>query len=267
MTTSLLPVGAEVERRVRGSPFLIMLDVDGTLAPITPRPDEAEVPRATRRVVAALARREGVHIVLVSGRAAADARRMVAVSHLWVIGNHGCEIIDPEGESTVDARVAPYRPAMAQVARRLRTKASHLAGVIIEDKVWTLSIHFRLADPAVVPGLRAAVEEAIGEPGLRMTEGKMLFEVRPPVSIHKGTAILGLAQRLGGLSPGGSLLFAGDDRTDEDAFEALRARHPEALTVRVAEEPVETAAEFRVAGTEDMREFLEWLASVRVTSS
>lgn len=267
MSASLLPIGAEIERRVRGTPFLVMLDVDGTLAPISPRPEEAEVPVETRRAIATLARRDGVHIVLVSGRAAADARRIVSVSHAWVIGNHGCEIIDPEGESTVDARVAPYRQAMSQVARRLRTKAAHLAGVIIEDKMWTLSIHFRLANPAVVPGLRAAVEEAVREPGLRMTEGKMLFEVRPPVMVHKGTAILGLAQRLGGLSPDSSLLFAGDDRTDEDAFAALRTRAPNALTVRVGDETIETAAEFRVAGTDEMREFLEWLVSARSTSA
>lgn len=267
MTHPLLPVGPGVERRVRGTPLLVMLDVDGTLAPIVSRPDQADVPLETRRAVAALAVRRGVHVVLVSGRAAADARRIVAVERVWVIGNHGCEVVDPEGEATVDPQVAPYREAMSAVARRLRTKAAHVEGVIVEDKAWTLSIHYRLASPAVVPGLRVAIEEAIREHGLRLAEGKKMFEVRPPVSVHKGTAILALASRLGGLAPGASLVFAGDDRTDEDAFRALRARVPRALTIHVADPPIETAAEFAVKNPDAMREFLEWLAEVRATSA
>ena len=265
MTAPLLRSGGELDRRVRGNPFLVMLDVDGTLAPIVSRPDAAEVPLETQRAVAQLASRDGVHVVLVSGRAAADARRLVRVASVWVIGNHGGEVIAPDGDSTVDARVAPYRAAMAQVARRLRTKAAHVAGVIVEDKTWTLSIHYRLASPAVVPGLRAAIEEAIRDAGLRMTEGKMVFEVRPPVTVHKGTAVLALATRLGGLAPGASLLYAGDDRTDEDAFRELRARAPHAVTIRVGPtgEGEPSAAEFFLPDTVAMCELLQALAELR----
>ena len=263
MTAPLLRAGSGLDRRVRGSPFLVMLDVDGTLAPIVSRPDAAEVPLETQRAVAQLAARDGVTVVLVSGRAATDARRLVRVANVWVIGNHGGEVIAPDGDSTVDARVAPYRAAMAQVARRLRTKAAHVSGVIVEDKTWTLSIHYRLASSAVVPGLRAAIEEAIRDVGLRLTEGKMVFEVRPPVTVHKGTAVLGLATRLGGLAPGASLLYAGDDRTDEDAFRELRARAPHAVTIRVGGAGEETSAEFSVPDTEAVCDLLKSLAELR----
>lgn len=267
MTTSLLPVDARVERRVRGTPLLVLLDVDGTLAPIASRPEEAEVPVPTRRAVASLAVRPGVHVALVSGRASADARRMVAVARVWVIGNHGCEVVSPEGESTVDERVAPYGPAMAQVAKRLRAQTAQIDGVIVEDKGWTLSIHFRLATPSVVPGLRAAILEAIREHGLQLTEGKMVFEVRPPVTVHKGSAVLALATELGGLADDASIVFAGDDRTDEDAFRVLREHAPNAVTIRVSDAPVSTAAEFMVKGPEEFRSFLEWLAELRATSA
>ena len=263
MTAALLPLTPQVERRVLGSPLIVMLDVDGTLAPIAPRPEEALVPPSTRRAVAALAAREGVQVALVSGRAAADARRMVAVANVWVVGNHGCEVVSPEGESIVDPQVAPYRGALAQAARAIAERVRPVPGVIVEDKVWTLSVHYRLAEPSLIPRLRSSVSEVVVRHGLRMTEGKAVLEVRPPASVHKGTAVLALANRLGGLEPDASLVFAGDDRTDEDAFRALRGKNPRAVTIRVAEEEVDTAAEFTVAGPDAMRAFLEWLAAVR----
>ena len=263
MSAALLPLSPDVERRVAGTPLILMLDVDGTLAPIAPSPEDATVPPETRRAIAALAARSGVQVALVSGRAAADARRMVAVANVWVIGNHGCEVVSPEGESTVDPQVAPYRAAMAQAARAIAGRVRPVPGVILEDKVWTLSVHYRLADPSVVPRLRSTVGEIVVGLGLRMTDGKAVLEIRPPVAVHKGTAVLALARRLDGLEGDASLVFAGDDRTDEDAFRALRSRNQRAVTIRVADEEVATAAEFTVAGPQGMREFLEWLAEIR----
>jgi trehalose-phosphatase len=133
--------------------------------------------------------------------------------------------------------------------------------VILEDKVWTLSVHFRLADPAVVPRLRASIEAVADQFRLRLTEGKGVLELRPPVDHDKGTAVLALAKRLGGLVPGTSVIFAGDDNTDEDAFRMLRRHNHEAVTIRVADADVPTAAEFRLADPEAVRRFLDWLVA------
>jgi len=264
VSTALLPVLPELADRLIGEPLTVMLDVDGTLAPIAPRPDDAVVPPETRRVAASLAAREGVHLVLVSGRAASDARRMVSVANVWVIGNHGYEITGPDGEEMVDPQLAIYRPAIAQAARRIAPQTAHVPGVIFEDKGWTLSVHYRLADPSVVPRLRALVEETVKTLGLRVTEGKLVLEVRPPARVDKGTAVLRLALHLGALKNGSSLVFAGDDQTDEDAFRALRVRVPGAVTVRVTHgDNLPTAAEFTVRDPEEMRLFLEWLLAAR----
>ena len=264
MTAALLPVDAELRQRLGGVPLLLLLDVDGTLAPIAPRPELAEVPAETSECIAALAAGNDVIVALVSGRAAADARRMVRVANTWVVGNHGYEIVSPDGESLVDPQVEPYRSVVAQAERRLAPKLVQVPGVILEDKRWTLSIHYRLANPAVVPRVRSLVEETADSLGLRVTEGKMVLEVRPPARINKGTAVLVLAKRLHALSDGASLVFIGDDRTDEDAFRALRLRNQRAVTVRVApDETTGTAAEFGVGGTRDVLDFLEWLRAER----
>jgi trehalose 6-phosphate phosphatase len=236
-----------------------MLDVDGTLAPIAPRPQDATMPGATRRAIATLAARPGVHVAIVSGRGAADARRLVSVGNIWVIGNHGIEVVGPQGETEIVAQAQAFRAAMAQASRRIAAAVTHVAGVILEDKTWTLSVHFRLADAGVIPRLRASLEAIADQYGLRLTEGKGVLELRPPVEHDKGTAVLALARRLGGLVPGTSVIFAGDDQTDEDAFRTLRRHNPDAVTVRVAEDDVPTAAEFRLPDPEAVRRFLEWL--------
>lgn len=240
-----------------------MLDVDGTLAPIAPRPEDVEVPRATRQAIAALATKPGVHIAIVSGRAAADARRIVAVGNVWVIGNHGLEVMGPQGEVDVAPQAEAYRGAMAQASRRIASSLTHVAGVQLEDKVWSLSVHYRRADHAVVPGLRAALERVAQEHGLRFTEGKKLYELRPPVEHDKGTAVLALARRLGGLVPGATVVFAGDDQTDEDAFRILRQHKPDAVTIRVTDDDAPTAAEFRLRDPEAVRRFLDHLVTGR----
>lgn len=265
MTTALLPVAEDVGARLDGVPLVVMLDVDGTLAPIAPRPQDATVPAETRRTLAAIAALDDVRVALVSGRAAADARRMVSVSNVWVIGNHGFEVVSPDGEEMVDADLAPWRVAVAQVARRLAPLVAPVPGVILEDKVWTLSVHYRLADGAVVPRLREAVQQIAAGMGLRATDGKMVIEVRPPVRVDKGTAVLHLGAELGGLGGSGSLVFIGDDRTDEDAFRALRMRSLAAVTVRVMPEADDaaTSAEFAVRDPAEVQEFLQWLLARR----
>ena len=137
----------------------------------------------------------------------------------------------------------------------------------VEDKVWTLSIHYRLADPAVEPRLRKTIDEVGHKHGLRMIRGKKIFELRPPIHVHKGTAVLGLSRLLAGPELRGSLFYAGDDRTDEDAFRTLRSTAPHAVTVRVGgsadDQTAATAAEFTVPDEAALRELLEWLAALR----
>jgi trehalose-phosphatase len=253
----------DIRVRLGGSPLVVMLDVDGTLAPIAQRPEDAVVPPDTRRVVAALAAQPNVHVALVTGRAARDARRMVSVANLWVIGNHGCEIATPDGEVSLDPLVAQYGSQIVQASRCIASMVEHVPGLQLEDKGPTLSVHYRRADPGVVPRLRDSIKATATEYGLRLTEGKMVLDLRPPVMIDKGTAILTVARSLGALSDDASLFFAGDDETDEEAFRLLRSRVPRAVTVRVSADPaLPTAAQSTVRDTDDIRAVLEWLLTL-----
>lgn len=241
--------------RLRGRPLLLLLDIDGTLAPIATLPSLAQVPDDTRRILATLTTTPEVYVVLVSGRGARDARAVVGVDRVWTIGNHGAETLSPNGDIEVDPDVARYAPTMAIMAARVSPLVATINGAMVENKTWTLSVHYRAANEEEVPRLRGIVETVASQLGLRVTAGKKLFEVRPPVPVDKGTAIARLIRNLGGLSTTASILYAGDDVTDEDGFRYLRSHYPNAVTIHVGDEE-DTQAEFRVDSVNDIRELL-----------
>lgn len=256
--------------RLSHSPFLVALDIDGTLAPIAPTPEQATIPPHTRQTLERLTRLPNVHVAFVTGRAASDGRRLVAVPNSWTIGNHGVELVDPGGALRVDAAAEAYGPAVARAVQLLRDRVGGFRGVLVEDKTWTVSVHVRLADPDVVPDVEREVESIARELGLRELHGKKIFELRPPIAIHKGVALLALAAMLGVLRGDvmtGSLLYAGDDRTDEDAFRVMPPPPADAVTVHVgsAELPngQRTIAELLLDDPAAVHDFLEWLAAIR----
>ena len=265
MTKPLLPLASDTRARLAGSPLVVLLDVDGTLAPLTQMYDEATVPIATREAVAALVAHPDIRVALVTGRSAAVARQMVGVRNLWIAGNHGFEIQGPNGENFADPDVLSHRAEIATAIGRLEPRVRDMPGVLVENKTLTFSVHWRLADPALAPRLREVLEDVTQPLGLRITEGKCIFEVRPPAHIDKGTAVLTLAERLTSGHGDASFMFAGDDVTDEDAIRALRAHHPRAVTVRITSDGVnvDTEAEFSLRDTAAVRTLLEELAASR----
>jgi trehalose-phosphatase len=265
MPVPALPLSPAMTVRLEGRPLLLLLDVDGTLSPIAPRPEYAVVPPETQRVVEQLASTPDVHVAIVSGRAAEDARRIVGVDGVWVIGNHGIETAAPNEAPQARDDVATFADRVALAADRATAIAESMQGIIVENKRWSLSVHYRLAHPRIVPDLTSQVEIIAGDLGLRVTRGKEVLEIRPPVDIDKGTAAVRLADRLGALHDQASILSAGDDRTDEDMFRGLRQRKPRAVTVHVGVDPNtrQTVAEFSVADTDAMRELLGCVLAMR----
>lgn len=248
-------VAAAVARLGGARALILLLDVDGTLAPIAGRPEEAAVPPETREVVAALAARPDTRVALISGRAAADALRMLAVPGLAAAGNHGFELVTPRRGARAHPEAAPYHAALRAAAAELRARLAGVDGALVEDKGATLSVHYRQVPPGQADAVRGAAEAVAARHGLRASVGKLVSEIRPPLAIHKGTAALALAVELSEDLPGATLFFAGDDVTDEDAFEQLRAHDRTAVTVHVGDHP-HTAAEFRVPDVRALRELL-----------
>lgn len=248
-------------------PLSILLDIDGTLAPIAPRPEQAKVPLETCKALESLIQIPDAHVAMVTGRSVHDARRMLPLEGLGVIGNHGFEILGEAGEVISEPAAHSYLDVVANAAKRLAKLPTDIPGVVLEDKRWTLSVHYRLAARPAIPKLTQDIEALAKELGLKVTRGKEVLELRPPLEVNKGTAGVLWVKRLGTVASG-SVLYIGDDRTDEDAFHELRVAFPRAVTIRVGDPDhgETTEAEFRVETPAEVKDFLVALVAARLSS-
>lgn len=209
------------ELRRHAGRMLVALDFDGTLSPIVPVAGEAALLEGLEAPLRRLAERPDTTVAIVSGRGLSDVRARANLEGVYYAGNHGFEIEGP-GVDRVHEAARSARPALEAAASEIAEALADEAGVEVEDKVWTLTVHYRRA---AADGSEARVREAVDRhglrPGLRVTEGKKVFEIRPDVEWDKGAATRFLLDSLGaeGALPA---IFIGDDRTDEDAFAVVR---------------------------------------------
>jgi trehalose 6-phosphate phosphatase len=198
----------------------ILCDIDGTLAPIVPEPERARVPPETQEALRVLAGRFAL-VACVSGRRAVDARRLVGVDELTYAGNHGLELLHPgEGEVELDPAAGGASLPARDFIGTLDAVALGEAGMTVENKGPIQALHWRTARDGGAAEQRAREIAAGAEAvGLVAHWGRKVLEIRPTGEVNKGTAV----RRLVGSRRVQRALFAGDDRTDLDAFDALRA--------------------------------------------
>jgi trehalose 6-phosphate phosphatase len=243
----------------------VLLDVDGTLAPIVRHADDAHVPEPTRAPLIEVAKRYGV-VACVSGRRAAVARRIVSLGSIAYVGNHGSELLRPGArEVEIEPDVAAYGRRVRAFAERAWTDELHRLRVRAEDKEVISAFHWRGApDEAAAEAAIRDVADAAEAQGFRTHWGRKVLEVRPPVDLDKGRGIQRLL-RSADLDAG---LYVGDDRTDLDAFRGLREevaagrlRTAVCVGVRSDETPdeLEAEADVMVDGPRGVRDLLQAL--------
>jgi trehalose 6-phosphate phosphatase len=196
----------------------VLLDVDGTLAPIVRHADDATVPEAVRGLLIQVAKRYGV-VACVTGRRAADARRIVSIGSIAYVGAHGGELLRPGSvQPEVDRALEEWTRRVQEFAREADTAELSRLRVRIEDKSSIIACHWRGAPDE--DAARGAVEELANRAeavGLSTHWARKVLEVRPPVGMDKGIGIRRLLRE----EDVDAALYAGDDATDLDAFAAL----------------------------------------------
>jgi trehalose 6-phosphate phosphatase len=243
----------------------VLLDIDGTLAPIVRHAADAHVPEATRTLLIEIANRYAV-VGCVSGRRATTARQIVAIGTIAYVGNHGGELLRPRAtRAEVDPELVAWTARVRAFAQRVMTPELERLRVRGEDKDAIAAFHWRGApDEQAAAAAVAEIAERAQQEGFVVHWGRKVLEVRPPVALDKG---LGITALLRG-SPVTAALYVGDDSTDLDAFRGLRrlvesGRLTTALCAAVSsdEAPEELAreADLTVEGTTGVRELLEAL--------
>lgn len=264
--------GSDLDRwleplRENPSQAAVLTDIDGTIAPIVLDPKQAAVPARTRELLRALSDRYAL-VGCLTGRRALDARRMVGLDELAYSGNHGFELLLP-GEASVipDPSLDGHERDAPRFVESLDRGELERAGIRTEHKGAIVALHWRGApNEGAAESLAQEIASEAEWRGLIPHRGRKVLEVRPNVAINKGIAVAALIPA----RPVSAALYGGDDRTDVDAFTALRTlRGDGALSTSIClgvvsdESPPEVAreADLTVAGPDGFVEVLEVLAS------
>ena len=243
----------------------VLLDVDGTLAPIVRHAADAHVPEATRALLIEIAKRYRV-VGCISGRQAATARQIVAIGTIAYVGNHGGELLRPGATvPELDPDVAAWADRVREFVAAAYTQELQRLRVRTEDKELIAALHWRGApDEETAHAALQAVAQAAQQAGLAVHWGRKVLEIRPPVELDKGLGVRTLLRD----QPVDVALYVGDDTTDLDAFRALRTLVEEgglrtAVCAGVSSEETPPAlagdADLIVDGTPGVRRLLEAL--------
>jgi trehalose 6-phosphate phosphatase len=254
-------------RAVCNHPSAIVCDIDGTIASIAPTPTSAYLADGAREALIRLASLVDL-VAVVTGRSAIDGATMLGVPGALVVGNHGLEWIQ-DGEHVIHPDALPFEGRLAEVMTALAELTAsdpRLLGAVVENKRLSGSVHYRLTpDPVVAHVLLLDAAKELGlRSNLRVTEGRMVVEIRPPVSVNKGVAL----QRIVEDRILMGMVFFGDDVTDIDGFRVLQTlrdtRNFAGLSVAVADPEarpeVIAAADVSIDGVASCVAFLERLA-------
>lgn len=244
----------------------LFFDLDGTLAPIAPSPEAVALPVGVNKKLAAVACRYRL-VACISGRRADTAKAIVGLEEITYIGNHGIETIKAGSDQTeISEQAKQYNSVVKALVTEQYSDELASSGVRLEDKDSIQVLHWRGAEDEKMAVARLTeVADASHRAGLAAKWGRKVLEIGPPVELNKGTAVTALLDA----TAVKFALYAGDDRTDLDAFEALHRLKAggsleDAVCVGVSssEGPREIveAADLVASGCEGVAEILDMLA-------
>jgi trehalose-phosphatase len=253
MSKYLLKNLDQLGSQLKGKSISLFFDFDGTLTPIMGRPEVARLSFNTRELLRVLALRYPT--VVISGRSLDDITGRVSLKGVVYAGNHGMEIRSESFTMLFDQGKA-VKAEMKKLLSLLKGMPPKFRGVIIENKGVTLSVHYRLLDSrdvrAFTKRLKEIVRQSVESGLISLSEGKKVFEIRPPVDWNKGRAVDWIMQRrvFSSTVP----IYLGDDVTDRDAFKAVKGS---GVSVYVGGSDKE--ADFYLKAQGEVGAFLMWL--------
>ena len=256
-------LGDDLAQRLAGARPAVFLDYDGTLTPIVDRPQDAIISPRMRNIVSSLASR--CTVCVVSGRDRPVVQELMGIHNLVVAGSHGFDIWSPERGTIEHEAASGFEDLLARVTSRLQEELGPIEGAVVEPKRASVAAHYRLVAPAQRPEVQQVVERVLADhpDELKVTPGKMVYELQPKLDWDKGRAVLHLIAVLGLDREDDVPIYVGDDMTDEHAFEALSGRGI-GIFVGDPKDPEvanrTTAADFRLSSIEEVEQFLDSLA-------
>jgi trehalose 6-phosphate phosphatase len=242
--------------------ILFLADYDGTLTPIVDKPELAVLSQEMKNLLRILAKNKRYTIGIISGRALADLKNKVGIEGIIYAGNHGLEI-EGFGTSFFEPIAEEMRPFLHMLNQALSVTLRGIKGVFVENKGLTLSVHYRMVKGAEEKNVSDAFQR-ITDPlrvtgKIRITRGKRVYEIRPPIDWGKGKAIAWLIAKLKNSSKKGRILpiYLGDDLTDEDGFKMINKKR--GISIFIGAEGNPSEAQYFLKSPEEVAKFLNML--------
>ncbi len=234
---------------------IIFLDYDGTLTPIVDKPELAVLSEDMREIIEKLIKKYTVAVV--SGRGREDVESLVNIEGIFYAGNHGFDIKGPNFSMT-QSDAERVIPVVKEAIDYFKDRLSSIDGLLVEEKKFSVAVHYRLVGEDKYLGvIKEEVNKVVdSNDSLRLIQGKKVFEILPNIYWNKGCAIRWIIEALKLSFKDNSIIYIGDDTTDEDAFRVIRSRGHGIL---VAEELHYSAADFWVKDPNSVKELFEKL--------
>jgi trehalose-phosphatase len=235
-------------------PIILLLDYDGTLVPIRKTPALATLSGKMRDVLQHLADQPYIFLGIVTGRSLQDIRGTVMLKNIFYIANHGFQIVSGR-KNWVHPVAQCSLSSMKTIFTALKHSLRSIPGTMVENKLFTLSVHYRNLVHTPIRYVKKIVERTVRSFSelCRVTPGKKVIEIRPNVDWNKGCAILKMLEMVKFTSRP-LIVYIGDDRTDEDVFKRLL--RSSAITIRVGRNN-RSSAKYYVRNTAEVKKLLE----------
>ncbi len=253
-----------LKKQLHKSQAALFLDYDGTLTPIVERPELAILSSKTKNQLKKLAKNERFKVFIISGRALADVKRLVGVSNIEYVGNHGFEIQGADLDFG-DFSFLRFREILEYLKWEITKELVFFKGAFVEDKGLGLSVHYRLLnlkDESIFNTFLKVITREFSSRGeIRITQGKKVFEIQAPLDWDKGKAVALILKNKELIHGKHKVLpiYIGDDVTDEDAFSVLKNT---GITVFVGElRP--SQAQYYLNNANEVVEFLKYINEVK----
>jgi len=245
---------------------LLFSDYDGTLTPIVSRPEEAILSPEVREKLRALAEKPIFSVGIISGRPLSEVKTLVKIEGIYYAGNHGLEIEGP-GLTFINPAAKAAQAEIKDLVQQFSTKLDSIGGVIVEDKGLSLSVHYRLVkeneEKVVAEIFHQITSPRLRDGKIRVSSGKKVWEVRPPIDWHKGRAVETIMKEIKTIFRGeqGLTIYLGDDTTDEDVFKIIH--YPQGWSVFVGPENPSSNADYFLNSTSEVETFLSRLLKLK----
>lgn len=258
MLPSALQALDTIQELIKKKKPVLFLDFDGTLAPIVTRHEDAIPDKGMLGLLEQVS--HNYPTAIISGRDVSSLQQRIGLDNIHYAGSHGYEIVGPSSYHHENTEAKNLIPTLDEIEKEIAEELAGIDGVELERKKYALAVHYRNVPPSSQPHVQQVVDRVLKDfKKIKRGTGKKVIELQPGTDWHKGKAVEKLVSDLNSHPDAVLPIYVGDDITDEDAFAVMG----KGLAILVGDHGEETQADYHLEDVEEVKEFLDWMLTLK----